>query len=73
MARQVPVKGEIRLDSFLKWARITSTGGQSKFFIQSGLVIVNGQVETKRGRLLRDHDLVHVKDEGEYLVIINQR
>lgn len=67
MATPVPVKGEIRLDQFLKWAQVASTGGQSKMFIMSGLVRVNGEVETRRGRLLRDHDRVQV-NEAEYLV-----
>ncbi|OPX88305.1 MAG: ribosome-associated protein [Pelotomaculum sp. PtaB.Bin104] len=68
MAIPVSVDGEIRLDSFLKWARISSTGGQSKMFIQSGLVSVNGAVETRRGRMLRNNDLIKVEDAGVYIV-----
>lgn len=58
MSVQVSVEGEIRLDSFLKWARVASTGGQGKALVLAGLVKVNGEVETRRGRLLRDGDLV---------------
>lgn len=71
MSNIVPVDGEIRLDSFLKWARATSTGGQSKHYILSGLVLVNGKVETRRGRMLQDRDLVNF-DGTEYIVKINQ-
>ena len=61
----VAVKGDIRLDRFLKWARVASTGGQSKVLILTGRVKVNGVLETRRGRLLRGGDLV-VIDDGEY-------
>jgi len=64
---KVPVKGEIRLDRFLKWANISTTGGQSKILILTGEVKVNGEVETRRGRLLREGDLIRVK-ETEYFV-----
>lgn len=67
MAVRVPVEGEIRLDSFLKWAGVASTGGQGKVLVLSGLIKVNGEVETRRGRLLRDNDLVQFKDTA-YLV-----
>lgn len=71
MPNTIPVDGEIRLDSFLKWARATSTGGQSKRYILSGLVLVNGKVETRRGRLLQDKDMVNF-DGTEYIVKINR-
>lgn len=48
----------IKLDQFLKWASLVGTGGQAKFFITRGDVQVNGQVETKRGRVLYPGDLV---------------
>lgn len=67
MTTRVTVEKEIRLDQFLKWAKVASTGGQSKFFILGGLVKVNGEVEIRRGRILRDHDLVQIKND-EYLV-----
>lgn len=70
MAISVPVDQKIRLDRFLKWARISSTGGQSKLFIQSGMVSVNGVVETRRSRLLHESDLVKVENVGEYVVYL---
>jgi ribosome-associated protein len=57
----------IKLDQFLKLAQIAMTGGQAKALIQSGLVMVNGEVETRRGRKLRHGDRVLV--EGEELVV----
>ncbi len=50
----------IKLDQFLKFAGITSTGGQAKLMILDGEVKVNGIVETRRGRKLVDDDEVTV-------------
>ena len=33
----------IKLDSFLKFAGVSETGGQAKEMVQEGLVLVNGQ------------------------------
>lgn len=57
----------IKLDQFLKLAEVVQTGGEAKFLIRSGAVLVNGQVETRRGRKLHDGDVVVV--EGEELVV----
>lgn len=53
----------IKLDQFLKLAQVAQTGGQAKQIIQAGLVIVNGEVELRRGRKLRPGDVVVVDDE----------
>jgi ribosome-associated protein len=50
----------IKLDQFLKFSGITSTGGQAKLLIIDGEVKVNGIVETRRGRKLVDDDQVTV-------------
>ncbi|MBJ7298292.1 MAG: RNA-binding S4 domain-containing protein [Dolichospermum sp. JUN01] len=50
----------IKLDQFLKFSGITSTGGQAKWMIVDGEVKVNGVVETRRGRKLVDDDQVTV-------------
>ena len=57
----------IKLDQFLKLAQIVQTGGEAKQLIQAGGVLVNGEVETRRGRKLRRGDVVVV--EGEELVV----
>lgn len=53
----------IKLDQFLKFSGITSTGGQAKLMIIDGEVKVNGVVETRRGRKLVDEDEVTVGEE----------
>ena len=46
----------IKLDALLKFAGALDTGGQSKLVIQDGLVKVNGEVCTMRGKKMRDGD-----------------
>ena len=53
----------IKLDQFLKFIGITSTGGQAKLLILDGEVKVNGTVETRRGRKLGDDDIVTIGRE----------
>lgn len=58
----------IKLDQFLKLVDIASTGGHAKFLIQEGLVKVNGEIETRRGKKLRSNDIVEV--EGNTIKIL---
>lgn len=60
--REVAIKTpKIRLDQLLKWADLTDSGGQSKIMIQSGLVLVNGEKELRRGRALVVGDVVELE------------
>ena len=43
----------IKLDSFLKFAGLTDTGGQAKELVLEGKVKVNGEVCTMRGKKIR--------------------
>jgi len=56
---------KIRLDQFLKLRGIAATGGQAKVMVQAGLVKVNGEVETHRGKKLRPGDVVEAEGERE--------
>jgi len=57
--QQVAVQGEsIRLGQLLKLAGVVETGGEAKMYIQEGKVLVNGRVETRRGRQLAAGDVV---------------
>jgi ribosome-associated protein len=53
----------IKLDKFLKLASAVGTGGEAKVLIQAGEVLVNGEVETRRGRQLRAGDEVDLQGE----------
>jgi ribosome-associated protein len=57
----------IKLAQFLKWQGITATGGQAKLIVQNGEVLVNGEIETRRGKKLVSGDRVTVAGQT-YLV-----
>lgn len=48
----------IKLGQALKAANLVDSGVMAKMVIQDGLVKVNGQVETQRGKKLHDGDIV---------------
>ena len=56
---KIKIKTEtIKLDQFLKWAEITNSGGEAKALITEGLVKLNGEVETRRGKVLNSGDVI---------------
>ena len=57
----------IRLDSFLKLANLVGSGGQAKMIIQDGLVKVNEEVCTMRGKKRYGGEVVDV--DGEVLKV----
>lgn len=59
----IDVGGDIRLGQFLKLANIADTGGMARELVAEGLVSVNGEVDTRRGRQLHPGDEV-VIDTG---------
>ncbi len=48
----------MKLDQFLKWNNLVSSGGEAKTIIKSGSVKVNGEIEIRRGRKLNKGDKV---------------
>ena len=54
---------DITLGQALKAADMVGSGGEAKVLIQSGEVLVNGEVETRRGRKLLPGDVIEVGDE----------
>lgn len=57
----------IKLDSLIKFAGLSVTGGEAKEAVQQGLVSVNGEVCTMRGKKIRPGDKVSLED---YEVIV---
>lgn len=56
---KIEIKTEIiKLDAFLKWAAIVSSGSEAKLYIQDGLVKVNNEICTQRGKKLKAGDIV---------------
>ena len=53
----------IKLDALLKFASLVGTGGEAKAAVQDGLVLVNGERCTQRGRKLVAGDEVSLGGE----------
>lgn len=51
----------IKLEQVLKLGGLTDTGGFAKRVIQDGLVLVNGEVCTMRGKKIRNGDKITVE------------
>ena len=51
------------LGQALKVASLVGSGGEAKVLVQAGEVLVNGEVETRRGRKLEKGDVVEVGNE----------
>ena len=52
----------IRLDSALKFFGVVGTGGQAKMIIQDGLVSVNGEICTMRGKKIHNGDIIEFEN-----------
>lgn len=67
---KIKIKTEyIKLDSALKYAGLTYTGGEAKYAIQNGEIRVNGEVCTMRGKKLKSGDKIEAF--GEKIIIEN--
>ena len=53
----------IKLDAFLKFAALVGTGGEAKMVIADGMVKVNGETCTMRGKKIHDGDVVGFESE----------
>lgn len=65
----------IKLEQFLKFANIAGTGGMAKMMILDGIVEVNGEICTMRGKKLYNDYVVAVNfEEGteEYICKIKE-
>ena len=58
----------MKLDQFLKWQALVASGGEAKQRIQRGDVLVNGLIETRRGRQLAAGDAVSI--DGRELIVM---
>ncbi len=60
----IVIKDEyIKLGQALKLAGLAASGVEAKYIIQDGQVRVNGEVELRRGKKLRDGDIVSFQSE----------
>ena len=53
----------IKLGQAMKLGGMVSTGVEAKIVIQDGQVLVNGEVETQRGKKLHEGDIIEFNGE----------
>ncbi len=58
----------IRLGQLLKLADVVSDGGEAKALLAEGVVVVNGEIEVRRGRQLHPGDVVRVGQDDLRIV-----
>jgi ribosome-associated protein len=64
VAREFAIRGEvIRLGQLLKAAGLADSGADAKDLLQAGVVRVNGEPESRRGRQLHPGDEVRAGDD----------
>ena len=68
--RDVPIRGdEIGLGQLLKFVGVAESGGAARALLDDGVVRVNGEPESRRGRRLHDGDVVEVEGEDALRVV----
>jgi len=68
--KSIKIKGDyIKLDSLLKFASIASTGGEAKYRIQNGEVVVGKDVCHARGKKIRPGDVVRC---GDHVLLVKR-
>lgn len=56
-------KEPIELYKILKFENMVASGGEAKFVISEGLVIVNGKIETRKRKKIFSNDIVEFGKE----------
>ena len=62
----------ITLGKFLKYVNAVDSGAIAKIVISEGEVFVNQEIETRRGRKLRDNDTVSYDGVDKFIRINNK-
>lgn len=58
----------IELYKVIKIANLVGSGGESKFVISEGLVYVNGEIETRKGKKINNGDIIEF--EGDKIEVL---
>ncbi|MGR3741106.1 S4 domain-containing protein YaaA [Companilactobacillus sp. DQM5] len=69
MQEFVLTKEFITLGQLLKEAGVISTGGQAKYFLQEYQVYLNGELENRRGKKIRNGDEVKIEDNETIKIV----
>lgn len=72
--QEVQIHSEfIKLQQLLKLAGFIGQGSDIKIILAEGLVKVNGEVATERGKKIRPQDVVEVKEFGTILCVSEEK
>ena len=67
---EVAIRDEtIRLGQLLKLAGVADDGATAREVIERGLVAVNGEIDTRRGRQVRPGDVVTLEGETIHVTV----
>lgn len=67
--RKISISTEyITLGQFLKVADIIDSGGMAKWFLNEHEVFINGELDMRRGRKLRNDDMIEIPQFGKFLI-----
>ncbi|WP_018665263.1 S4 domain-containing protein YaaA [Heyndrickxia acidiproducens] len=59
----------ITLGQFLKLAEIIQSGGMAKWFLSEHDCYINGVQDQRRGRKLRENDVIVIKEYGAFRIV----
>lgn len=59
----------VTLGQLLKITDTISSGGMAKWFLQENDVYINGEVDDRRGRKLRDGDVINIPGNGRFRIV----
>ena len=59
----------IQLDQFLKWAGVTTTGGDIRILLENRQIKRNGETESAKRRKLVPGDVIEIEGVGSYEVV----
>ncbi|MFJ7408463.1 MULTISPECIES: S4 domain-containing protein YaaA [unclassified Lysinibacillus] len=59
----------VTLGQLLKMTDAISSGGMAKWFLHENDVYVNGEVDDRRGRKLRNGDVVNIPRSGRFRIV----
>lgn len=63
--QELEVRGPfITLGQLLKLRDVVGSGGEARSYLETSRVLVNGQIESRRGRKLYPGDIVEIEGES---------
>ena len=65
-------KEPVELYKLLKFESIVSSGGEAKYVISEGYVLVNGEVETRKRKKMLSGDVIEFNGEKFKLLLVTR-